>query len=78
MGSTRILGVALRQATAEPVVTQKRSRDEEMTEPKKALKITDRLGPSLSERLGKKENGENRKTEETTRQKCSFWPNCKK
>jgi hypothetical protein len=80
MGSTRILGAALKQATAEQVVTLKRDRDEEMQEPKKALKITDRLGPSLSERLGKKESLENRKTEEKShiKQKCNFWPNCQK
>jgi hypothetical protein len=89
MGSTRILGAALKQATAEQVVNLKkdghpveqvvnlkRGRDEEMQEPKKALKITDRLGPSLSERLGKKESPENRKLEEISRQKCSLWPNC--
>lgn len=77
LGSTRILGAALKQATAEPVLNQKRSRDEDVQEPKKALKITDRLGPSISERLGKKEKIDILE-QESSRQKCSFWPNCKK
>ena len=84
MGSSRILGAALKQATADPIVTQKRNRDEDMhdiQEPKKALKITDRLGPSISERLGKNDNVEHIKTDQDStisRQKCSFWPNCKR
>ena len=89
VGSTRILGAALKQAIeSEPMIANsanssnsgKRSRDEEIHEPKKVLKIVDRLGPSVTQRLGLKvQNGSKNEQEKiSTRQKCSFWPNCKR